>query len=106
MDYTIIGNKTHFELILAQSHFHELQIAFILTGFPGGSDGKQSACNAGDLGWIFPGWGGSSGEGNGYTLQYFCLENSTDRAAWQATAHAVVRIGRDRATNTLYIQQS
>ena len=78
---TIIGNKTHFELILAQSHFHELQIAFILRGFPGGSDGKQSACNAGDLGWIFPVWGRSSGEGNGCTLQYFRLENSMDRAA-------------------------
>ena len=62
---TIIGNKTHFELILAQSHFHELQIAFILRGFPGGSDGKQSACNAGDLGLI-PGWGRYPGEENGY----------------------------------------
>ena len=47
---TMIGNKTHFELILAQSHIHELQIAFKLTGFTGGSDGKQSACNAGVLG--------------------------------------------------------
>ena len=40
------------------------------TGFPGGSDGKESACNAGDLGSI-PGLGRSSGEGNGYPLQYF-----------------------------------
>ena len=42
-------------------------------GFPGGSYGKESACNAGDLGLI-PGWGRSSGEGNGYTLQCSCLE--------------------------------
>ena len=43
-------------------------------GFPGGSDGKESVCNAGDLGWI-PGLGRSPGEGNGYTLQYSCQEN-------------------------------
>ena len=45
-------------------------------GFPGGSDGKESACNAGDLGSV-PGLGRSPGEGNGYPLQY-CLENSMD----------------------------
>ena len=43
-------------------------------GFPGGSEGKASACNAGDLGLI-PGLGRSSGEGNGNPLQYPCLEN-------------------------------
>ena len=43
-------------------------------GFPGGSDGKESACNGGDLGLI-PRWGRSPGEGNGYPLQYSCLEN-------------------------------
>ena len=42
--------------------------------FPGGSDGKASACNAGNLGLI-PGWGRSSGEGNGNPLQYSCPEN-------------------------------
>ena len=47
-------------------------------GFPGGSDGKQSACNAGDLGSV-PGSGRSPGEGNGYPLQYSCLENPMDR---------------------------
>ena len=50
-------------------------------GFPGGSDGKASACNAGDLGSI-PGWERSPGEGNGNPLQYFCLENSMDGEAW------------------------
>ena len=53
-------------------------------GFPGGSDGKESAHNAGDQGLI-PGLGSSSGEGNGNSLQYSCLENSMDREAWQAT---------------------
>ena len=50
-------------------------------GFPGGSDGKASACNAGDLGSI-PGLGRSPGEGNGNPLQYSCLENSTDGGTW------------------------
>ena len=49
--------------------------------FPGGSNGKASARNAGDLGSI-PGLGRSPGEGKGYPLQYSCLENSTDRGAW------------------------
>ena len=48
-------------------------------GFPGGSDGKESACSAGDLGCIL-GLGTSPGEGNGYPLQYSCLENSMGRA--------------------------
>ena len=49
-------------------------------GFPGGSDDKASACNAGDLGLI-PGWGRSPGEGNGNPLEYYCLENPMDRGA-------------------------
>ena len=51
-----------------------------IRGFPGGSDGKESACNAGDLGWT-PGSGRSPGEGNGNPFQYSCLENSMDRGA-------------------------
>ena len=54
-----------------------------ITGFPGGSDGKESACDAGDLGLILAS-GRSPGEGNGYPLQYSCLENSMDRGAWKA----------------------
>ena len=50
-------------------------------GFPGGSDGKASARNAGDPGSI-PGLGRSPGEGNGNPLQYSCLENSMDGGAW------------------------
>ena len=50
-------------------------------GFPGGSGGKASACNAGDPGSI-PGLGRSSGEGNDDPLQYSCLENPMDGEAW------------------------
>ena len=50
-------------------------------GFPGGSEGKASACNAGDLGSI-PGLGRSSGEGNGNPLWYPSLENPMDRETW------------------------
>ena len=52
----------------------------LLMGFPGGSDGKESACNVADPGSI-PGSGRSSGEGNGYPLQYDCLGNFLDRGA-------------------------
>ena len=69
-------------------------LPFTLQGFPGVSDSKESACNAGDLGadllvgkipwrreWL--------GEGSGYPLQYSCLENSMDKGAWQAKVHGV-----------------
>ena len=58
--------------------------------FPGGSGGREYACNAGDPGSI-PGSGRSPGEGNGNPLQYSCLENSTDRGAWWATVHGVTK---------------
>ena len=48
----------------------------------------KNACNVGDPGLI-PRWGRASGEGNGYLLQYSCLENSMEREAWQATVHGV-----------------
>ena len=54
--------------------------------FPGGSDVKASAYNAGDPGSI-PGSGKSSGEGNGNPLQYSCLDNPMDGGAWWATVH-------------------
>ena len=59
-------------------------------GFPGGSDLKASAYNAGDLGSI-PGSGRSPGEGNGNPLQYSCLENPMDGGAWWATVHRVTK---------------
>ena len=57
-------------------------------GFPGGSDGKESACNSGDAGLI-PGSGRSPGEENGYSLQYSCLEKAMDRGAWWALVHGM-----------------
>ena len=65
-----------------------------LLDFPGSSDGKESACKAGDQGWI-PGSGRPLGEGNGNPLQYSCLENFMDRKAWQATVHESQRVGLD-----------
>ena len=59
---------------------------------PGGSDGKASACNAGDPG-SFPGSGRSPGEGNGNPLQYYsCLGNPMDGGAWRATVHGVTKV--------------
>ena len=58
--------------------------------FPGGSDGKASVYNAGDLGSI-PGLGRSPGEGNGNPLQDYCLENPMNRRAWQSTVHGVAK---------------
>ena len=59
-------------------------------GFPGGSDDKESACNAGDLGLI-PGLGRSPGGGHGNPLQRSCLESPVGRGAWQATVHDVAK---------------
>ena len=69
-------------------HVHIICTYAYIWGFPGGSAGKESACNAGDLGLI-PGLGRSPGEGKGYTLQYFGLENSMD-----STVHGVAKSQR------------
>ena len=64
-----------------KTHFMQLKLVYLKLdsnmGFPGGSDSKESACNAGDPGSIL-GSGRSPGEGNGNSLQYSCLENSVD----------------------------
>ena len=60
-------------------------------GFPGSSTGKESACNARDLGSI-PGLERSPGGGHGNPLQYSCLENPTDRGALQVTVHGVTEL--------------
>ena len=62
----------------------------IVRDFPGGSDSKASAYNAGDPVSI-PGWGRSPGEGNGNPLQYSCLENPRDGGSWQATVQRVAK---------------
>ena len=62
----------------------------LTSGFPGGSDGKESTCNAGDTSSI-PGSEGSPREGNGNLLQYSCLGNLIDRGIWQAMVHGVAK---------------
>ena len=73
------------EIIQTEPKLNELKPRVSL-GFPGDSDGKESACNAGVLGSI-SGLGRSPGKGNGNPLQYSCLENSVDRGAWRATVY-------------------
>ena len=88
-------------------NFYHLIIIFLVSlrtsfwvwvGFPGGSEVKAFACNAGDLGLI-PGSGRSSGEGNGNPLQYSCLENAMDGGAWWTVVHRSQRVGHDWATS-------
>ena len=65
-------------------------LKYKVEGLPWRLSGKESACNAGDLGLI-TGLGKFTGEENGNPLQYSCLENSMDRGAWQATVHGVTK---------------
>ena len=65
-------------------------LLYLLLGFPGGSEGKASACSVADLGSI-PGLERSPGEGNGNPLQYSCLENSTNWGTWWAIVHGVAK---------------
>ena len=76
------------ETVILFKHWINITISLTVRGFPSGSVGKESACNAGDLGSI-PGLGRSPGEGNGNPLQCSCLENSIDRGARQATVHGI-----------------
>ena len=80
-------------------------IFIVSLGFPGGSDDKESACNAGDLGSI-TGLGRSPAEGNGYPIQYLCLENSMDRGAWWAVVHGVAKSWTQLNTHSLHPQLS
>ena len=77
-------------LLTAVLKVHYLPPSTDEKGFPHSSVGKESACNAGDLGSI-PRSGRSPGEGNGNPLQYSCLENPMDRGAWRATVQGVTR---------------
>ena len=91
---TFLANVFSFKLEYSGVHalifVHIFQSLLQGRGFPGGSDGKESACSAGDLGSI-PGLGTSPGKRNGCPLQYSGLENSVDRGAWQATVHGVAK---------------
>ena len=66
-------------------------------GFPDGSAGKETICNVGDWGLI-PGLGRFPGGGHGKPLQYSCLENAMDRAAWWAKIHRVAKTDNTEAT--------
>ena len=85
--------------VLIPYQIYDLPISSPFPGFPGGSEGKASACNAWNLGSI-PGLGRSPGEGNSKPLQYLCLENPMDRGAWWAVVHRALRVGHNWATNT------
>ena len=84
----LTGHWYIMSVTMSFSHGTKWYLPYVGQGFPGGSVGKESACNMGDLGSI-PGSGRSPGEGNSYLLQYSGLENSMDRGAWQATVHGV-----------------
>ena len=74
--------------------FMNFRVPGRIMGFLPSSVGKESACNAGDMGSI-PGLGRSPGEGNGNPLQYSCLENPMDGGTSQATVHGVARFGHN-----------
>ena len=85
--------KTHTEVLTPPPPPPKVMVSglnHLWMGFPGGSEVKASAHNAGDLGLI-PGSGRSPGEGNGNPLQYSCLENPMDRGAWWAAVHGVAK---------------
>ena len=75
---------------MRESDIKDNEKTVIHVGFPGGSDGKASACNAGDPGLI-PGSGRSPAVGNGNPLQYSCLGNPMDSGVWWATVHRVTK---------------
>ena len=84
-----IQNWLHYSLGAMTCHPYGINSTIVL-GFPGGSDGKASAYNAGDLDSI-PGLGRCPGEGNSNPLQHSCLENPMDGGAWQATVYGVAK---------------
>ena len=85
----VANRKTRLKRLSSSSSIIDLQ------GFPHSSVGKESAGNTGHTGLI-PGLGRCPGEGNGNPFQYSCLENPTDRGAWQATVHGIARVRHDR----------
>ena len=93
LDLNKAGGKKNKHLIMSQPTFIKERIAIINDS----SVGKESACNAGDLGSI-PESERSPGEGNGHPLQHSSLENPMDRGGWQATVHGVASVGRNFAT--------
>ena len=99
-DFTIERNKPN--SLTQNSTSFLLSPINLCKSFPGGSDGKASACNAGDPGSI-PGLGQSPGEGKGNPLQYSCLENPADGGACQATVHGVAESDMTEQLYLLYL---
>ena len=91
-------NKTWFQSLGQEDPLEEALASHssILQGFPGGSVGNESVCNAGDVDSI-PRSGRSPGGGHGNPLQYSCLENPMDRGAWRVTVLGLQRVGHDRS---------
>ena len=81
ISYTHTHTHTHIYICV---YIYIYIYIYISLGFPGSSDGKESACNGGDLGSI-------SGEGHGNPFQYSFLEKPMDRGAWPATVHGVIK---------------
>ena len=77
-------------------------LTFVLLGFPRGSDGKKSTCNAGDLGLI-PGLGRSPGEGKGYPVQYSGLENSIDCMVHGSIGHKELDMTKQLSLGFIFI---
>ena len=96
VDYEIAFNlcinleRIHIFTVLRVFQFVNIVCISNCLGFPGGSEVKVPACNAGYLGLI-PGSGGSPGEGNDNPLPYSCLENPMDGGAWWAIVHGITK---------------
>ena len=80
----------HFDVSIVLSLYKCSFLIVVSQGIPGGSDGKESACNVGDLG-LSPGLKRTLGEESGNPLQYSCLENLMDRGAWRAPVHGIAK---------------
>ena len=94
-------SKLSSSIAIKYTYFNITVVLYYILGFPHSSVGKESPCNAGDLGSI-PGMGRSSGEGNGHPPQYSCLENPMDGGSLWATVHEVTRVGHDLAAKPPY----
>ena len=88
MGCRILKGKEHVDWVISKQAYKRKGVDTEIWSFPCSSVGKESVCNAGDLGLI-PGSERSPGEGNGNPLQFCCLENPMDRGAWQDIVHGV-----------------
>ena len=100
--HTVVLSTLLKTFVFLRYQFLKINYSLVLAvlDFPGGSDGKESACNAGNLGSI-PGWGRSPGGGQCNPLQYSHLENLTDRGVWWATVHAVTELDTPEGQRTV-----